>query len=70
MSVIMESKIKWVIRSKHGQFVGPGKLTRSFLDARKYSDKTKANEDMAILKSNLRLMPFDETFFIEGWEED
>lgn len=66
----MESKIKWVIRSRHGQFIGAGKLALTFEGARKYDVKSKAEADLITLKRNMRLTPFDETFFVEGWEQD
>ena len=66
----MRQKIQWVIRCKYGQFIGPGKLVLDFEKARKYKLKGKAEEDCAILKEKLNMLPGDDHFFVEGWEED
>lgn len=67
-----EECLVWVIRCKHGQFIrkwatDADGLCMSFNDAQLFERRDGAEEWLWSFKETLELMPFDQSWFVEGW---
>ena len=68
----MEENLVWVVRCKRGQFMskwarGFDSMCLSFEDAQLFEKREGAEEFLWRFKEATEMMPFDRTWFIEGW---
>lgn len=70
-----QENLIWVIRCKHGQFIRKwptfeNGMCYSFEDAQKFTMQEGAEEFLWRFKQAMSAMPFDRTWFVEGWALD